>query len=141
LLGATCELGVIKHWFGYQAPDANLGVRTDKLIVVDVDPRHSGDETFDALIREHGELPPTWQALTGGGGVHVIFACPEDVEVASFTAATDPKLSAGIDVRARGGYIVAPSSRHINGRHTNGRSITNPKMCRSRCRQRGCSNG
>ena len=117
LLGATCELGVIKHWFGYQVPDANLGVRTDKLIVVDADPRHGGDETVAALIREHGEFPPTWQVLTGGGGLHVIFACPEGAEVASFTAATNPKLGAGIDVRARGGYIVAPSSRHINGRH------------------------
>jgi hypothetical protein len=119
LLGATCELGVIKHWFGYQAPDANLGVRTDKLIVVDVDPRHGGDETFDALIREHGEPPLTWRVLTGGGGLHVIFACPDGVEVASFTAENmdKPPLGPGIDVRARGGYIVAPSSRHINGQH------------------------
>jgi Bifunctional DNA primase/polymerase, N-terminal len=29
---------------------------------------------------------------------------------------TDPPLGRGIDIRARGGYIVAPPSRHISGR-------------------------
>lgn len=116
LLDATTESGVIKHWFGYQAPDANLGVRTDNLIVVDVDPRHGGDEQFAALMHEHGEFPPTWRVLTGGGGTHVIFACPDGVEVASSSAETRAPLGPGIDIRARGGYIVAPPSRHINGR-------------------------
>src|SRR5262249_28332603 len=69
--------------------------------------------------REHGELPLTWRALTGGGGEHVFFAAPaDDVDIASFAAenVTDPPLGPGIDIRARGGYIVAPPSRHISGR-------------------------
>src|SRR5215472_11026310 len=66
LRSATTEAGIIKHWFGYQAPRANLGVVTDRLVVVDVDPRHGGDESFAAIEREHGKLPPTWRVLTGG---------------------------------------------------------------------------
>jgi hypothetical protein len=116
LLSATTESGVVKHWWGYLAPEANLGVVTDKLVVIDVDTRHAGDESLRVLEREHGEMPPTWRALTGGGGEHVLFACPDGVEVNSSQAATNPVLGPGIDVRARGGYIVAPPSRHISGR-------------------------
>jgi hypothetical protein len=113
-LSATLESRVIKHWFGYLAPQANLGVATDGLIVIDVDPRHGGDESFAALEREH-ELPPTWRVLTGGG--RVIFACSDGIEIAGFAAEQmdNPPLGRGIDIHARGGYIVAPPSRHISG--------------------------
>jgi hypothetical protein len=116
ILSATIETGVIKHWFGYLAPEANLGVVTDRLIVLDIDPRHGGDENFRALEREH-ELPTTWRALTGGGGEHVIFACPDGVEIGNVVASQmeAPPLGTGVDIRARGGYIVAPPSRHISG--------------------------
>jgi hypothetical protein len=43
LRSATTESGIIKSWFGYQAPQANLGVVTDKMVVIDVDPRHGGE--------------------------------------------------------------------------------------------------
>ena len=107
---------VIKNWWGYQVPDANLGVDTGKLVVIDVDPRHGGDESFAALEHEC-ELPLTWRALTGGGGEHVLFAAPDGVEVTSFSAENmnDPPLGKGVDIRAHGGYIVAPPSRHISG--------------------------
>jgi hypothetical protein len=45
LLSATTDSGIIKHWFGYAAPEANLGVVTDRLVVLDIDPRHGGDES------------------------------------------------------------------------------------------------
>jgi len=116
-LDATTSTGIIKLWFGLRVPEANLGVSTEKLVVVDIDPRHDGDESLRALEREHGELPPTWRALTGGGGEHIIFAAPDGVAIANVVAANmqNPPLGAGIDVRARGGYIVAPPSRHISG--------------------------
>jgi len=61
-------------------------------------------------------LPLTWRALTGGGGEHVFFACPEGVTVRSWQARDNPKLGAGIDGRASAGYVVGPASRHICGR-------------------------
>jgi hypothetical protein len=118
LLSATTDTGIIKAWFGMQALSANLGVTTDRLVVVDIDPRHGGDESFDALIRDHGDVPPTWRALTGGGGEHVMFAPPDGVEIKNVVAELmdNPPLGRGVDVRARGGYIIAPPSRHMSGR-------------------------
>jgi hypothetical protein len=116
LLSATVETGIIKHWFGYLAPQANLGVRTDRLVVLDIDPRHAGDESFAALEREFGAMPPTWRVLTGGGGEHLIFACPDGVEIPNVVATLEnPPLGVGIDVRSHHGYIIAPPSRHMSG--------------------------
>jgi hypothetical protein len=118
LLSASTESWQIKLWW-QREPQVNLGVCTDRLVVIDVDPRHDGDESFAALEREDGAMPLTWRSLTGGGGEHIIFACPDGVEIASFAAENykdDRPLGPGIDIRARGGYIVAPPSRHISGR-------------------------
>jgi putative DNA primase/helicase len=81
------------------------------LVVVDVDPRHSGDETLAQLEAEHGPIPPTWRFLTGGGGEHILFQHPGGHVKSSANA-----LGPGIDVRADGGYIIAPPSTHISGR-------------------------
>ena len=116
-LSATTQSGVVKLWFGLRVPNANLGVSTEKLVVVDVDPRDGGDESLRKLEAEHGELPLTWRSLTGGGGEHIIFAASDGVNVVNVVGKqmTDPPLGPGIDIRARGGYIVAPPSRHISG--------------------------
>ncbi len=115
---ATLDPGVIKHWFGYVLPDANLGVSCDRLVVLDIDPRHDGDETLAALEHECA-LPETWRTLTGGGGQHIIFSCPDGVSIKNYspTPGSVPPLGPGIDIRTRDGYIVAPPSRHISGRH------------------------
>jgi hypothetical protein len=105
---------VIRKWFGDE-PAANLGVVTDRLVVLDIDPRHDGDSSLATLERDH-DFPPTWRVMTGGGGEHIIFRCPEGAEIGSSTAETNPLLGPGIDVRARGGYIVAVPSRHLSGR-------------------------
>jgi hypothetical protein len=111
---ASTDPDTIRRWFE-RAPRANLGVATARLVVLDVDPRHGGGEVLTALEHEH-EFPPTWRVLTGGGGEHVYFACPADVEISSSTAENNPLLGPGIDVRARGGYVIGPPSRHICGR-------------------------
>ncbi len=114
LLDASTDQAVIRRWFT-DTPQANLGVVTDKLIVIDIDPRHEGDSSLANLERDHA-FPLTWRALTGGGGEHVIYKCPEGITVNSSTAVTSPLLGAGIDIRACGGYICAVPSRHISGR-------------------------
>src|SRR5262245_50966406 len=108
-LSATTDTGIIKLWWGLRVPEANLGVRTEKLVVVDIDPRHGGDDSFRELEREYGGIPPTWRVLTGGGGEHVMFAAPDGIEIASVVAENmdNPPLGRGVDIRARGGYIVA----------------------------------
>jgi hypothetical protein len=116
-LDATLDPDMVKRWFGLCVPGANLGVATERLVVIDIDPRDGGDESLQALEREHGELPLTWRSLTGSGGEHIIFAASDGIDVVNVVAKqmTDPPLGPGIDVRARGGYIVAPPSRHISG--------------------------
>lgn len=112
LRDASSDLKTVESWF-HQSP-LNLGIATGAvsgIVVLDVDPRHDGDETLAGLEREHGPLPDTWRFLTGGGGEHVLFRHP---------GATMPnsagRIGAGIDVRGDGGYIVAPPSQHISGR-------------------------
>jgi hypothetical protein len=115
---ATTEAGVVKLWWELRVPEANLGVHCAGLIVVDVDPDDGGDESLQKLEAEHGELPLTWRSLTGGGGQHIIFGCPDGVVVSNVVAkiTDNPPLGSGIDIRTKGGYIVAPPSRHISGR-------------------------
>ena len=65
----------LDYWYG-RWPDAGIGIVTGKgsgLAVLDVDPRHGGDDSLAALEREHGALPHTIEAITGGGGRHVYF--------------------------------------------------------------------
>src|SRR6516164_3919694 len=66
---AMLETDLIKNWFAH-LPEANLAVRTNKLVVLDVDPRHGGNESLLKLEAEHGAMPLTWRTLTGGGGTH-----------------------------------------------------------------------
>jgi hypothetical protein len=113
MLDASTDPAVIRKWFADE-PAANLGVRTDRLVVLDIDPRHDGDSSLAELEYNH-EFPTTWRVMTGGGGEHVIFKCPEGVTVNSSNAQSNPLLGPGIDVRARGGYVVAVPSRHISG--------------------------
>jgi hypothetical protein len=101
----------IRSWFAHW-PRANVGVITGPvscLVVVDVDPRHGGEVSISRWIEHHGPLPKTVESVTGGGGRHLYFA------------AVDPNLRnrvaivPGIDLRARGGMIVAPPSIHPSG--------------------------
>lgn len=102
---ATTDSSVIGEWWK-RWPQANVGVATgNDLLVVDVDPRHGGDES----LRDLGELPDTVTALTGGGGQHLLFSVSQDCQ--SRAGALGP----GLDVKCAGGYIVGPPSRHVSG--------------------------
>ena len=113
---ASTDEHQIREWFD-DVPDANLGVHADGLIVVDIDPRDGGDESFRALEAEHGEMPPTWRVITGSGGEHIYLSCPPGVVVTNVAAKgmTNPPLGPGVDIRTSGGYLVAPPSRHMCG--------------------------
>ena len=81
------------------------------LIVLDVDPDHGGDKTLEALLNDHGPLPPGALVRTGSGGRHLYFAHPGGV----IRNDAGRRLGPGLDIRGDGGYIIAPPSRHASG--------------------------
>ena len=111
VLSASNVLHVVDAWWRAN-PDANVGLATDDLIVVDVDTRKGGSDTLATLECEHGALPATWRSLTGGGGEHVFFQAPDGLRFKNSVERVGP----GIDIRATGGYVIAPPSLHISGR-------------------------
>lgn len=102
----------IEDWFR-RWPDANVGIVTGRisgLIVLDVDPRHFGDDSLYGFERVYGPLPDTVEAITGSGGRHIYFAYPGR-KVRNIVG-----LAPGLDIRGDGGVIVAPPSIHPSGR-------------------------
>jgi len=109
--GASVDAATVESWWTCW-PDSNVGVATGTragVVVLDVDPRHGGTESLAELVREHGELPATVEALTGGGGRHLVFKHPGG------TVRNRSNMRPGIDVRGDGGYIVVPPSNHASG--------------------------
>jgi hypothetical protein len=115
LLAASLDAKQIRAWW-QRWPDANVAIATGPagLVVLDVDPRHGGAASLEELIAAHGLLPQTPQALTGGGGVHYLFANPNGHAVRSRSLG---KLGyPGLDIKSDGGYIVATPSLHESGK-------------------------
>jgi len=109
----TTNAGKIRDWID-QYGACNWGGATGKasgVFAVDIDPRHSGVETFNALETQHGKIPNTRMHKTGGGGVHIIFSIPAGVTIKNGSGVLGP----GVDVKGDDGYIVLPPSRHISG--------------------------
>ncbi len=102
---ATTSADTIHRWWR-RWPDANIGLAISKgLLVLDID----SPEALHHLRAEDLDLPATARATTGRG-LHIWFATG-DVAVRN-RVSIFPK----VDVRAPGGYVVAPPSRHPSGR-------------------------
>lgn len=104
---ATTEPAAIERWWR-RWPDANVAVRTgaiSRLVVLDID-GEEGAESLRALERDHGSLPRTASVVTPGGGQHFYFAHPGRGEIRNSARSVGP----GLDIRADGGYVVAPPS-------------------------------
>lgn len=112
LKDATTDLATIREWWT-SYPDANIGVVTGRasgFIALDVDPRHGGIESMRTLQAQHGKLPVTSIARTGGGGWHYLFKYP-GYEIGNRT-----NILPGLDLRADGGYIAVSPSLHLSGK-------------------------
>src|SRR5207247_2426317 len=75
---ATTDPALIAAWW-HRWPTAGVAIATGAasgIIVLDVDPRHGGDDTLHDRERAHGRLPDTPRVFTGGGGLHVYLAHP-----------------------------------------------------------------
>ena len=110
---ATRDPDLIKAMWMHR-PLSNIGIRTgpaSDLFVLDVDPRHRGDESLERLIAKHGSLPHTFTVWTPGGGMHLYFRWP-GISLRSTAGALDD----GLDTRGEGGYVVGAGSVLRGGR-------------------------
>src|SRR4051794_36010204 len=111
---ATTDSKTLARWWE-RWPTANVGAVTGAAaarIVIDIDPRHGGDETLYELERRRGRLPRTVETLTGGGGRHLWFSLPRGQIVRGGVQLLGP----GVDVQAEGQLVVVPPSVHVSGR-------------------------
>ena len=125
---ATSDPTTIRQWFEGQFKDCGLGIATGEfrdryLIVVDIDDRQqfSGSETLADLEQLHGKLPETVEVITGSGGRHIYFLTDQPIRNEA-----SGRLGVGIDIRGIGGQVLAPPTKHPNGKTyewVEGRSI------------------
>jgi len=102
----------VRRWFE-RWPSANLAVVTGAIsgiVVLDVDPRHGGEESLTRLALRNARLPETVEAATGGGGRHIYFKHP------GFEVRNRAGLYPGLDLRGDGGVIIVPPSIHPSGK-------------------------
>jgi replicative DNA helicase len=109
---ATTDENQIRRWFCN--PNINIGIPTGKqtfyVLDIDVADGKQGEESLMRLEKEHGKLPDTMTAFTGGGGKHLCFLYSGDEELKNGT-----NIRPGIDFRGDGGYIVVEPSMHASG--------------------------
>jgi Bifunctional DNA primase/polymerase, N-terminal/Primase C terminal 1 (PriCT-1) len=107
----TTDQGLIREWWQCN-PEYNIGVVTGAIsgiFVVDLD----GSSAHSALAKlefEYGELPHTIEVITARGR-HKYFHWP-----ARPLRNSTSKIGPGIDIKADGGYVLAPPSVHPSGR-------------------------
>jgi len=113
---ATTDPAKIKEWWSIH-PDANVGIATGQvsggLVVVDMDiDKDKGKDGYHTFLKWCNDnflmLPDSWLSITGRGGYHLCFK-------SSFPVNSRIGWLEDVDVRADGGYIVAPPSIHPNG--------------------------
>jgi Bifunctional DNA primase/polymerase, N-terminal len=110
LRSATQDRETVASWWS-SWPEANVGLRCDGLVVVDVD-GETGKESLQRLERRYGLLPATRAAQTGKGR-HLFFSSPVLIGNSTAPLGRPP----GIDLRGGArGYVVAPPSCHASGR-------------------------
>lgn len=110
---ATTDPKQIRAWWS-RWPRAGIGMPTglkSGFWVVDVD-MPEGPGTLAALEAEHGPLPKTLSARTGGGGRHIFFKWDPAAPIRN-NAKT--KLGPGLDIRGDGGYVILAPSPHESG--------------------------
>lgn len=110
---ATRDANKIREWWK-ERPDANIGIATGKvsnLVVLDVDikPEKDGSQLLKMIESKYGPLPSTVAVQTGSGGKHLFFKYPDGLQRMQSIE------YGGLDIRADGGYVVAPPSLHRSG--------------------------
>ena len=113
---ATTDEAKIKEWWSIH-PDANIGIATGQIsggiVVIDMDVDKEKDKDgYHTFVNWCDEnylmLPDSWLSITGRGGYHLFFR-------SAFPVSSRIGWLEDVDIRADGGYIVAPPSIHPNG--------------------------
>ncbi len=103
---------ILRMWTRF--PMANIGIATGKsasIAVLDVDPRHGGEESLAELVTAHGPLSAGPVVSTPTGGRHYYFRWRPGLTCSA------GQLGPGLDVRADGGYVVGPPSIRLDGKY------------------------
>jgi hypothetical protein len=93
----------VEIWFS--TLECNIGTvtgRTSGIAVIDVD-GDLGVKSLKTILPE-----PTLMSQTGSGGFHLFYSLHDPVM-------TRTKAVPGIDIRADGGYVILPPSKHKSG--------------------------
>lgn len=103
---ATNSADVVRQWWN-SVPDANIGIAIKKsgLVVIDVDPRNGGVETFERLQEKHGKISSAVEQLSGGGGNHLVYLADDGLSLPG-------KLGPGVDLLSGARYFLAEPSVH-----------------------------
>lgn len=97
----------------------NIGFLTNDFAVVDVDFRHGGEYSLTLIEEIYGEFPKNLKVRTGNG-FHIY--------TTSILGSSVKSLGyQGIDVRSKGGYVVAPISQHRTGKYYEWESLSIPE--------------
>jgi len=74
-LDATTDPDTIQRSFQADYPGANYGIATGPagLVVVDIDPRHDGPNSWSRWCGRIENVDQTMTVRTGGGGVHLYY--------------------------------------------------------------------
>lgn len=101
---ATTDVEQIERWWT-ASPDANIGIPTAGLLVVDIDGRHNPWPGAERSL----EISTGPLAVTPRGGSHRWFRAPYPLR------STTGQIAPDVDTRADGGYVVVPPSTMLLG--------------------------
>lgn len=102
----------IEQWWRVM-PRAGVGIVTGKvsnIIVLDVDTKKGADA--NAIYERY---PTGCVSRTGSGGGHFFYEYPKDREHVPNAVGRENGKPNGLDLRADGGYVVAPPTLHPSG--------------------------
>ena len=92
--------------------DTGFGVCLDNHLVIDIDERNGGFESYERLKKDTGidyEAESGFVVSTGGGGLHIYFSAPEGIALTGHL-----REYKGIDMKSSG-YVVGNGSLHRSG--------------------------
>jgi hypothetical protein len=112
---ASSDAATVRAWWRqWSEAQPALALGKADLVVIDAD-RHGGPDgvtAFEGMVAENGDLPEHPIATTASDGEHHYFRQPPGEPLGN----SEGELRGlGINVRGRGGYVVAPGARRPDG--------------------------